>query len=163
MQLRHDLPKLNNLQIPRRVRLSNKQNLHLHHFTDASEKARTAASYAGSSWGEKICSNFLIVKTRVAPVKIVCQLATTGTLWIKSRDQAPQCGARSSSIHQMERTRGHWVDRFKDCAAVVESTSESLDNLRGKQMFRNSSKASMSEVDTCTFPRQSPGSGFARN
>jgi hypothetical protein len=70
VQLIHDLPNINQIQIPRNILRPNVKTIELHGFADASEKAYGAAIYLKSTNQQGDAQiHLLISKSRVAPLK----------------------------------------------------------------------------------------------
>lgn len=71
LTFRDQLSQLNNLQIPRRVKLNGADIVEMHGFCDASELAYGACIYVRSISGTEIRSHLLCAKSKVAPLKRV--------------------------------------------------------------------------------------------
>ena len=70
-KFRVELPKLEEIVIPRWTQATKAGQLELHAFSDASEKAYAAVVYIRVNTGEAIHSNIIASKTRVAPTKTI--------------------------------------------------------------------------------------------
>lgn len=72
LELVDDIKNLTNMHIPRNVVVLNSTNIELHGFADASERAYGAALYIRCTTDKgSICSNLLVAKSRVAPLKVL--------------------------------------------------------------------------------------------